>query len=264
VVPGGDRFTYNYCGGVHYCCEACSGQFECKSNGGWNLLDCACTEPVHLCGPGASVRWISKTAWECKCAAGTVAWDSMDGHPNRTTDRNCHDMVDDKDECCAAPRCRFSNVEKVPSSGLVTQFLSDDAPGCTCRDEEEVREQIHTPLSQRTRTDFLWSKIPADIETVSGGEGEGALANLCHGYIPALGVLPHRVFYTAKTDPDLRSLTEGSNFWPDDYKFHYYNDVQLETSMVQVSRLLTDAGVPNAYRAFRAIRPWAFRADIWR
>ena len=61
--------------------------------------------------------------------------------------------------------------------------------------------------------------------------------------------LPHTVFYTARTDPVLRSLTEGSARWPDDYTFRFFNDTMLEESVVRLSRMLADQGVPNLYRA---------------
>eukprot|EP00035_Acanthoeca_spectabilis_P014311 m.272029 g.272029 ORF g.272029 m.272029 type:complete len:608 (+) comp16106_c1_seq8:72-1895(+) len=264
AVAGGDRYTYNYCGGIHYCCEACFGQFECQANGGWTLKDCACTEAVHLCGPGSTVHWISNTVWECSCGLGRVAWDSIVGNPNRSTSRNCLGLVSDrKDECCGIPRCELARVESLSTPTFVTTFRSDEAMGCTCRSEVEVRKLLQLPLPAREETP-PWDIYLADVPTITGGEDASSLEELCRGHPAKEGELPHRVYYTAKRDPTMRTLTEGDHRWPDDYQFHYFNDIQLEVSMVRLSRLIANAGVLDLYKAYQAVRPWAFKADLWR
>lgn len=106
--------------------------------------------------------------------------------------------------------------------------------------------------------------LPPDIPAVRGGTGTCARAGICRGHVAHTTELPHHVYYTAKRDPILKHLTEGDMEWPADYRFFYYDNPALEESVVQLSRLLADAGVPDFYRAYLALRPWAFRADLWR
>jgi hypothetical protein len=105
---GGDRWSYNYCGGVHYCCGVCDGKHLCPSIGGWQLQDCACNSPLQLCGAGAelirSSAWPPSSSWECICGNGTVVWDRVDGIDARMAERNCRGMHNRSDECCGAPR----------------------------------------------------------------------------------------------------------------------------------------------------------------
>ena len=56
----------------------------------------------------------------------------------------------------------------------------------------------------------------------------------------------------------------GAGHWPDHYVFHYYDDAALEASMAGLDASLAAAGVPGALEAFRALRPGAFKADLWR
>ena len=108
VTTGGDRWSYNYCGGVHYCCGACTGKHQCAAIGGWQLEDCACFDALQLCGPGAELRlstsWPPGSSWECVCGEGTVVWDRADGDDKRMAERNCRGMHNRSDECCGAPR----------------------------------------------------------------------------------------------------------------------------------------------------------------
>ena len=87
--------------------------------------------------------------------------------------------------------------------------------------------------------------------------------------------MPRQVFYTGKFDPDLRNLLwqkpgkiePGSMHdagYPADMSFFYYNDTELEHSMFMLDKILSKAGVTGAFDAFRSLKPYAFKADLWR
>jgi len=76
--------------------------------------------------------------------------------------------------------------------------------------------------------------------------------------------IPKQVFYTGKTDGHLQNLTYGPRgHWPDDFKYYFFDNVAVDMSMRTLSALLEDE-VPGIYNAFKMLRPWSFRADIWR
>ena len=88
--------------------------------------------------------------------------------------------------------------------------------------------------------------------------------------------MPRQVFYTGKHDPDLKNMlfakpghefAEGSiqiPSYPADMSFFYYNDTELEHSMFMLDKILSKAGVTGAFGAFRSLKPFAFKADLWR
>lgn len=45
---------------------------------------------------------------------------------------------------------------------------------------------------------------------------------------------------------------------------HVYNDEQMAKSACRISKRLAKEGVPGAFEAFGALRPGAFKADLWR
>lgn len=76
--------------------------------------------------------------------------------------------------------------------------------------------------------------------------------------------LPKQIFYTGKTDGHLKDLTYGSRgAWPSDYKFVYYSNEAMDVSMQHLAGDLKNM-VPGLYEAFSMLRPWAFKADLWR
>lgn len=76
--------------------------------------------------------------------------------------------------------------------------------------------------------------------------------------------IPKRVFYTGKIDGHLRNLTYGPRGqWPADWDYYFYDNLALERSMRQLDELM-QIDVPGVYQAFLMLRPWAYRADLWR
>ena len=94
----------------------------------------------------------------------------------------------------------------------------------------------------------------------------------------AIGVIPpliNTVYYTGRSDSDLKHLTAvhgGATWpaastdirWPSHYRFLYYDDDAMMKSMAQLDPLLEAEGVSGTLKAFRALRPGAFKADVWR
>jgi hypothetical protein len=93
----------------------------------------------------------------------------------------------------------------------------------------------------------------------------------------AAGTIPpviNTVYYTGRKDSHLNHLTaqDASHWpapddavrWPSHYRFLYYDDEQMETSMEALDPVLTRAGLPGTLRAFRTLQPGAFKADLWR
>jgi len=261
-AAGGERTSYNYCGGLHYCCGACNGSHGCRSNGGWMLQACACTDAVHMCGHGSTVQWLSDGVWQCHCGADSVAWDAVHGHSDRAALHNCYEAPRSADECCGTPPCKYTE-EVTSADQLVTTFRSDEAKGCMCRPRIDVVALIGVAEHNRSHN-AAWHATPTDAPQVRGGNATDPSSAMCRGLVAQPGELPHRVFYTAKKDPTLRNLTEEPHQWPPDYTFEFFNDIELEDSVVRLSRLLAKNGVPDFYRAYKSLRPWAFRADMWR
>lgn len=85
--------------------------------------------------------------------------------------------------------------------------------------------------------------------------------------------IPHQVFYTGAYDPNLKQLRPPNfatmyttrGLWPDDYRFHYFDDEDVNASMRKLdAHLESTVNVTGAYEAFLELRPFAFKADLWR
>ena len=60
-------------------------------------------------------------------------------------------------------------------------------------------------------------------------------------------------------------LEHNSKFIPDDMTIHVYNDTSMSYSVKLIDQELQQvANVTGAWRAYELLRPWAFRADLWR
>ncbi|KAJ8614108.1 hypothetical protein CTAYLR_004633 [Chrysophaeum taylorii] len=82
------------------------------------------------------------------------------------------------------------------------------------------------------------------------------VAAVCpRGAPPVRGVFPRQVFYTGTFEPGLWNRTQ----WPRDYTFHFYNNSDLDASTRELSR-----DIEGLWEAYSALRPWAFKADLWR
>lgn len=76
--------------------------------------------------------------------------------------------------------------------------------------------------------------------------------------------IPKQVYYTGRTDGHLRNLTYGPRgMWPADFKFVFFDNTALDRSMQLLDEYMRDE-VAGLYDAFRLLRPWAYRADLWR
>lgn len=71
------------------------------------------------------------------------------------------------------------------------------------------------------------------------------------------------LFFTGPWSPDV-IVEQNRRFAPAGTDFRYYNYAQLEQSAEEISGHLASAGVPGAYAAFRLLRPYSYRADLWR
>lgn len=75
--------------------------------------------------------------------------------------------------------------------------------------------------------------------------------------------IPMTVFLTGPFYPE-GVVERNRQFVPPGTEFHYYNNSQLDHSAQAISYVLALAGVPGVYEAVQALRPYAFRADLWR
>ncbi|KAJ8613774.1 hypothetical protein CTAYLR_008850 [Chrysophaeum taylorii] len=73
-------------------------------------------------------------------------------------------------------------------------------------------------------------------------------------------LFPRDVFYTGLFD----SFLWNSTLWPVGYRFHFFDNEQLEASARNLSAILERNNVTGLYEAFTALRPWAFKSDLWR
>ena len=60
------------------------------------------------------------------------------------------------------------------------------------------------------------------------------------------------------------AITWNFQHLPTGSEIHHYNHVQMGKSVYKIAPDLKEAGVPGVWKAFSALRPVAFRADIWR
>merc|ERR1719162_1048754 len=71
------------------------------------------------------------------------------------------------------------------------------------------------------------------------------------------------VFLTAPFYP--KDVVERNRqFVPHGTEFRYFDNAQLDHSARAISYVLGLAGVPGVCEAMQALRPYAFRADLWR
>mmetsp|Transcript_2058 Transcript_2058/g.6241 ORF Transcript_2058/g.6241 Transcript_2058/m.6241 type:complete len:357 (+) Transcript_2058:233-1303(+) len=76
--------------------------------------------------------------------------------------------------------------------------------------------------------------------------------------------IPKQVFYTGRTDGHLQNLTFGARGqWPDDFEYYFFDNAALERSMRVLGTYMASE-VEGIYEAFEMLRPWAYRADLWR
>lgn len=69
------------------------------------------------------------------------------------------------------------------------------------------------------------------------------------------------MFYTGLYDP----ILNRSAAWPAEYALHFYDDDGLAASIESLSEYVAqEAGVHGLAEAAAALRPMAFRADLWR
>ena len=104
-------------------------------------------------------------------------------------------------------------------------------------------------------------------------EAAAATAKLVEEACPAESVahphgIPPVVYYTGKFDINLKEFVndghEGHGKWPDNYVFYFYDDAALNASMRSLDAVLRHEGVVGAWEAFDALKPVAFKADLWR
>ena len=76
--------------------------------------------------------------------------------------------------------------------------------------------------------------------------------------------MPPHVHYTGKFDIGMRDFVVKDGKWPDNFIFHFYDDAALNASMRALDAVLELEGVTGALEAFDALRPLAFKADLWR
>jgi len=71
-----------------------------------------------------------------------------------------------------------------------------------------------------------------------------------------------KVFMTAPWAP--KEIIAKSLLQNPDLEFHVFNDKEIALSVKHLDSELEAAGVPGVWDAWKALRPWAFRADLWR
>ena len=79
--------------------------------------------------------------------------------------------------------------------------------------------------------------------------------------------IPQQVFYTAPDDSGamLRNITHKGYRWPSDMGFAFYNHDARDRSIDLLDRFLqAEANVSGFAEAYFALKPFAFRADVWR
>ena len=77
--------------------------------------------------------------------------------------------------------------------------------------------------------------------------------------------LPSNNLFVANPWVNLDIVQNNAKFIPHDMKIHVYNDTSMILSAKLIDRELKQvANVTGAWEAFQLLRPWAFRADLWR
>ena len=132
---------------------------------------------------------------------------------------------------------------------------------------------LHAKISLLIFIAFVWQFFvftrEVTIQGHAGAKREGG-SNMNRGATcPAISkrfaFKPYQVFYTGVSDSHMRTLVDDKiGAWPDHFEFYYFNDTQLEESVRQLDAELKDEGIVGLYAAFKNLKPFAFRADLWR
>lgn len=77
--------------------------------------------------------------------------------------------------------------------------------------------------------------------------------------------LPSHTLFTPNPWVNHKIIQYNLEFLPEDMEIHVFN----HSSMIQSAKVLSDqliqeANVTGAFEAFQMLRPWAYRADLWR
>jgi len=80
--------------------------------------------------------------------------------------------------------------------------------------------------------------------------------------------IPMNVYVTSPHDvmpPDMQELWANNTLFLDGAEVHHYSESAMTAAVKEMSDLLRkEIGIRGAYKAFRNLRPGAFRADLWR
>lgn len=120
---------------------------------------------------------------------------------------------------------------------------------------------------------FVWQYLvltrEVTIQGFAGAKREGGSnfyrGAACPAISNSIAFEPYQVFYTGVSDSHMRTFVgDKIGAWPDHFEFFYFNDTQLEESVRQLDAELKDEGIVGLYAAFKNLKPFAFRADLWR
>lgn len=77
--------------------------------------------------------------------------------------------------------------------------------------------------------------------------------------------LPGRKLFVSSPWVNHRLVEHNANFTPHDMEIHIFNDTSMTYSSKLIDQELKQvANVTGAWEAYQLLRPWAYRADLWR
>lgn len=82
-----------------------------------------------------------------------------------------------------------------------------------------------------------------------------------HGYIPTKGI-PYKIFAFGPYEPP--KFSKQAEIFPEETEFNYFDYENADESVKRISEKWEKLGIHGAYRAYRDLRPWSYKADFWR
>jgi hypothetical protein len=115
------------------------------------------------------------------------------------------------------------------------------------------------PAVNRTRALLQLSEtLPNDGIEDTEAHVRTAIFPLNHGSLPS-----KTVYITGPSKPEqtIESILQAQ---ANDVEIKYFDNLAVIESVKMISALLEEEGVFGAYDAFAALKPWAYRTDLWR
>jgi len=125
------------------------------------------------------------------------------------------------------------------------------------REAEEKHQTNRRFIRNEANPDGAWNKN-------TGDRGPGAPAASVASAPAADKPIPDLIFFTGLWDPN-EVVQNNKDFVPGGTEFRFYNNTHVDAAARRISYLLdSEVGLKGAYEAYSSLRPWAYRADLWR